>query len=59
MTANLMAHEKESAEMSSKLSALKSQILQAENETGLTKKYSGVRIGTISDTACVVSNNLC
>lgn len=55
MTGSLQAHEKESAEMASKLSALKSQMLQAETEIGLSRKYSGVRIGTISDTACTVS----
>ena len=56
MTANLMNHEKESAEMANKLSAMKTQIMTAESEIGLTKKYSGVRIGKISDTACTVSN---
>lgn len=31
-------------------------MMTAESEIGLTKKYSGVRIGKISDTACTVSN---
>jgi hypothetical protein len=55
MTANLMDHEKESAEMASKLSQLKSQMLAADQEVGMSRKYSGVRIGKLSDTACTVS----
>lgn len=51
-----MTHEKESADMANKLSAMKTQMMTAETEIGLTKKFSGVRIGKISDTACTVSN---
>lgn len=55
LTKSVMEHEKESQEMANKLSILKSQIIADYSESGLKDKYSLVKIGKISDSACTVS----
>jgi len=51
----MLEHEKESADMANKLSVLKSQMMEADSEVGMSRKYAAVKIGKISDTACLVS----
>jgi hypothetical protein len=57
MTQSMMKHEKESAEMADKMSSLKNQLMLVASEDGLKQKFAGVRIGKISDTACMVSGD--
>ena len=58
MSANLMFHEKESADLAKKLSIMKQQILDNDSGYGLSKKFGCVRIGRIKDTVCTVSYSL-
>jgi hypothetical protein len=55
LTKSMLEHEKESADMANKLSVLKSQMMEADSEVGMSRKYAAVKIGKISDTACLVS----
>lgn len=50
-----MFHEKESAEMASKLTLLKNQILENDADTGMNRKYTAVRIGTLRNYPCTFS----
>jgi hypothetical protein len=53
----MLEHEKESADMANKLSVLKSQMMEADSEIGMSRKFAVVKIGKISDVACTVSFN--
>ena len=57
LTKSMLEHEKESADMANKLSVLKSQMMEADSEIGMSRKFAAVKIGKISDVACTVSFN--
>ncbi len=57
MSANLMHHETESAELAQKLSILKQQMMDNDAGYGLSKKFGCVRIGRLKDTVCTVSTH--
>jgi hypothetical protein len=56
MSSNMLAHEKESADMAQKLTLMKNQMMEADTSVGVGRKFGAVRIGTIKDTPCTVSS---
>ena len=55
MADTLMKHEKDSAEMSSKLTLMKNQILEHDTFKGLSRKYAGIKINKMKDQPVYVS----
>lgn len=49
----MLGHEKESAEMASKMTLLMNQIMENDKETGIKRKYTALRVGTIRNHPCV------
>jgi len=49
----LLEHEKESADMATKMTLLMNQIMENDTQLGIKRKYTGLRIGTIRNHPCV------
>ena len=59
MTTNLLSHERESEELASKLSLMKTQIIENETGYGMEKKFGCVKINSIrKNEVCTVSRFL-
>jgi len=43
MNENMLAHERESSEMATKLTLMKNQIMENDTANGMEKKYGAVR----------------
>lgn len=54
MSQSLLRHEKESAELASKLVLMKNQIMEHNIGTGIKRKYAGVKSGTMKGIPVVV-----
>ena len=60
MGKNMLAHEKEEADLASKLTLLKNQIMENDTGFGMSKKYGCVKKGMLKgfvDQACTVSKS--
>ena len=54
MSNSLIKHEKDSAEMASKLALMKNQIMINDAFKGAKRKYAGVKLGTLKQIPVVV-----
>lgn len=54
MSQSLLKHEKESAELASKLVLMKNQIMEHNIGKGIQRKYAGVKTGGMKSTPVTV-----
>lgn len=52
----MLEHEKESADMAQKLTIMKNQMMEADSQIGMDRKFGAVMICTLKDVPCTVSN---
>jgi hypothetical protein len=57
MSNSLIKHEKESAEMASKLAMMKNQIMVNDAFKGMRRKYAGVKLSTLKQIPVIVNFN--
>ena len=52
----MLEHEKESADMAQKLTIMKNQMMEADSQIGMDRKFGAVMICTLKDVPCTVCN---